>query len=278
MAEFNNTALKQKVIIDGRSNPTGETLANIYKETGVCIITNLLSADDIKKAKQGTCWAFDYLPQERYKFIRQRSYEWFETHPIFVSLIKHPLILDFSSQIFGSDYHLVAAQCSRNTQEEPYIPNAMRIHRDRELLPKPGYIRADKKLHEYGVTAMWYVQDTPLDMGPTEFIPGTHKLEIEFENDNLDPTYLFNEYIPAGTLILFSHRTWHRGRFNKTNQPRDLISNVYALEELDKYMLKLHGEGGKLLYDNPEDYYVPCQKLIAQGDKNIEMLLKPRRA
>lgn len=277
MPEFNNALLKEKIFIDASSKPTGESLAKVYNETGICIITNLLTSDEIQEAKQGTRWAFESLPQERYKFIRQRSYEWFEKHPIFVSLIKHPLILDFSSQVLGSDYHLIAAQCSRNTQAEPYIPNAMRIHRDREFYPKPNFIREDKQLHEYGYTAMWYVQDTPLIMGPTEFIPGTHKLDIEFLNENLDPSYLFNEFIPAGTVILFSHRTWHRARFNNTNLPRDLISNVYALEELDKYPLKLHGEGGKLLYDNPEDYYVPCSKLLEQGDESLDMLLKPRR-
>ena len=57
--------------------------------------------------------------------------------------------------------------------------------------------------------------------------------------------------------------TWHSGRFNKTDPPRDLITNAYALPEIDKVQLTIP-------LDDKTERYQPCEELIASGSLVIQ--------
>jgi hypothetical protein len=264
---LNNLIVKNELQISAQS------LAQTFEQAGMVLIERLMTSSQIEDARKGVNWALAQ-PPERYQWIRQRSYEWFNTHPVFVDLIQHPLILEFAETVMGSNFHLIAAQCSRNTKADPYIPKAMIIHRDREFFPKKGTPPSGIPWYNYSFSAMWYLQDTPLEMGPTQLIPGSHKHDQFVNDDALKPSQLFSRAIPVGSVLLFSNHILHRGRFNQVDQPRDLINNVYARPEINKAQLKHPALNSEQFY-GPDDVYVPCEPLIKEGNAKLKMLLAP---
>lgn len=235
-----------------------------YERDGFVVVDRLLDGRQLEAARRGVEWAFQ-CPQEKYRWIRQRTYEWFDRHPIFVELIEHPLVIAFAGEILGPHFHLIAAQCSRNTREEPYAPGAMKIHQDTVFYPPQARRKPDVPDHRYGFSAMWYLQDTPLAMGPTELIAGSHRSSQQHSDEEASGV-VFRRDIPAGSLLVFNHRTWHRGARNGTGTPRDLITNAYARSEVDKVQLASTRADGK-------EGYVPCQELLKSASQILEQLL-----
>ena len=67
--------------------------------------------------------------------------------------------------------------------------------------------------------------------GSTELWPGTHRHATEKDDDLEDvarelPSVRAN--LPAGSLIVRNASTWHRGRTNSTDTPREMLSMFFA--------------------------------------------------
>jgi hypothetical protein len=227
------------------------SLASTYDRDGFLFVESLLDARQLAAAQAGVAWAMANAAGP-YRWIKQRTYEWLDTHPIFVELIEHPFVLEFAQRILGPDFHLIAAQCSRNTRDDFYAPGVTNIHQDACFFPAPGreLPGAGVAPHHYGFSAMWYLQDTPLEMGPTETLPG-HHLRGPYTNADIDERDVWRRPIPAGSLLLFAHRCWHRGALNHTDRPRDLISNAYARRVIDKVQLYAPQPDGQQAYREP---------------------------
>lgn len=239
-----------------------ETWVDKYCRSGFVVIDPLLQGESLAKAQAGVNALMDNARADL-KWIRQRTYEHFAAHPVFVDLLIHPQVMAFANHLLGDDFHAVAAQCSRNLRDDPYTVGAMNIHRDRVFLPHDP---VQRPLWRHGFSAMWYMQDTPLAMGPTELIPGSHLSDVEVRNEDLaagEDTW--HQPMPAGSLLLFSHATYHRGALNNTDTPRDLITNAYTTRAIDKVQLTVKVDG--------EKRYVPYKPLLAQGDAAVLQLL-----
>jgi len=222
-----------------------------FERDGLVLVEGLMTGSQLAAARAGVAWAMEQPPAP-YKWIKQRTYEWRREHPIFVELIEHPTVLELAEAVLGPDFHLIAAQCSRNTRDDPYAPGAMVMHSDAVFFPTAERRRDDVPNHRYGFSAMWYVQDTPLEMGPTELVPGSHLSDEVVDNDTVDKTTLFSRSVPAGSLLVFNHRTRHRGVFNTSATPRDLITNAYARREVEKVQLTTAMEDGSQRFVVPE--------------------------
>ncbi|MBI2193942.1 MAG: phytanoyl-CoA dioxygenase family protein [Planctomycetes bacterium] len=239
-------------------------LVRRYDEQGFVLLECLLSGRQTEAVQKAVEWAFSQ-PHERFRWIRQRTYEWFDRQPIFVELIEHPQVAEFARDVLGPEFHLIAAQCSRNTRGDPYAPGAFKIHQDGVFFPRPERQEEGVPDYRYGFSAMWYVQDTPLAMGPTELIPGSHRGGRKYDDEEAGPLVLRRE-IPAGSLLIFNHRTWHRGARNETDTPRDLVTNAYARPEVGKVQLMSPKPGGG-------EAYVPCEVLLRTASPLTRQLL-----
>lgn len=242
-----------------------QKLLQEFERDGFALRESLLSAEQVETAQRAVEWAM-HNGTDKYKWIAQYSYEWFREQPLFVELIEHPLVLEFAATVLGPDFHLIAAQCSRNTRDDPYAPGAMALHQDAVFFPMPERVQDGVPDYKYGFSAMWYVQDTPLEMGPTALVPGSHRNGRNYQVEPPSDAEVFNRAIPAGSLLLFSHRTWHSGRFNNTPQPRDLITNAYARRAVDKVQLTKPVEDGSARY-------IACDELLATGSGTLRQLL-----
>jgi ectoine hydroxylase-related dioxygenase (phytanoyl-CoA dioxygenase family) len=236
-------------------------IVDALAEHGFALIEAVLSHAQIAAA-QHAVESLMAEPAERYRWIRQRTYERFAEYPIFVELIEHPPVIATARRWLGDRFHLIAAQCSRNTREDPYAPGAMKIHQDGVCFapqPEPGVPG-----YRHGFSAMWYVQDTLLEMGPTGLIPGSHRGERRHSDDEVTSDILFRRPIFAGSLLLFSHYTWHRGALNETDQPRDLITNAYARAGIAKVQLTTPSSDGTERFVPPEGLLSECSEIMRQ--------------
>src|SRR5690242_12935959 len=91
---------------------------NAFDRDGFLLLDGLLEPRQLAAAQAGVAWAMAQA-EGPYRWIKQRSYEW-PNHPVFVELIEHPFVVAFAAAFLGKDFHLIAAQCSRNTREELY--------------------------------------------------------------------------------------------------------------------------------------------------------------
>ena len=245
---------------------SGATLVDAFDRDGFVLVESLLDARQLAEAQRGVQWAMANVAGN-YKWIKQRTYEW-TTHPIFAELIEHPFVLEFGRALLGGDFHLIAAQCSRNTREELYA-QVTTIHQDGCFFPAADRVVPVRPLIRYSFSAMFYLQDTPLEMGPTECVPGLHRTDRQITNADITEGMLWRRAIPAGSLLLFNHRCWHRGAENHTDNPRDLITTAYALPMIEKSHLTVKDAGGREAYAEPAE-------VIRAGSDATRMLYRAR--
>jgi ectoine hydroxylase-related dioxygenase (phytanoyl-CoA dioxygenase family) len=248
--------------------PRVDAVLDTFARDGVAIVERCLTPTQLAAAQRAVAWAMEQ-PDNTYKWIPQRTYRWFRERPVFVELIEHPLVIEFARAWLGPEFHLIAAQCSRNTKADPYAPGAMAIHADECFYTKPERTAPGVEPDRYSFSAMWYMQDTPTEMGPTQFVPGSQRSARRYTEAELTDEMLWRRPVPAGSLLLFNHRTWHRGRLNQTDTPRDLITNAYARPEIDKVQLTVKREDGAEAYEERSD-------LLAACSDTIRMLLRTR--
>jgi ectoine hydroxylase-related dioxygenase (phytanoyl-CoA dioxygenase family) len=253
-----------------RTAKAGE-VAGALKRDGLALVEGVMTGDQLARAQRGVNWAMENVGG--HKLIKYPSYEW-GAHPVFVKLIEHPLVLGVCDVVLGADRHLIAAQCSRNVKAGFYAPGAASMHNDAVFFPTIKRKVPGVALEGYSFSAMWYLQDTPLEMGPTQLVIGSHvEYERAYKDEEADGLLasgrLFNRAVPAGSLLLFNNRTWHRGRPNQTDLPRDLITNVYALPAVEKVQLLTSPDGGAMRYVVPEG-------LLATGSEAVRELLRVR--
>ena len=232
---------------------------------GGTLVEGILSDRECQDALEGIAWAMETqagpLPLQR-----QRTYEYFRDHPIFVELVEHPLVIAVAEACLGPKYHLICAEITRNERENHYLEVVKNIHQDHCFFPDDLDHQLDMQIRMYGFTAQWVILDIPLEMGPTEFIVGSHNTGKQYTNEEAPSLISFQNHFPKGSLLLYDHRVWHRGTDNRTQTPRDLIQNCYARHAVDKVQIRTPQSDGA-------DIYIPCSELLETGSDTLRRLL-----
>lgn len=242
-------------------------IVSSLKTDGVTFVEDAMSDDQCQQLLDGTEWGFQNrqgpLPMQR-----QRIYEWFREHPIFIELLEHPLVFEVANTCLGPDYHLICAETTRNKKDDHFLAAVKNIHQDHCFFPEDPDLLEDMQTRMYGFTAQWVAHDIPAEMGPTEFIVGSHEGGRRYTNEEASSEISFLNHFPKGSLVFYDHRTWHRGTDNHTSIPRDLMQNCYALHAIDKVQIRTPQADGS-------EVYVPCTDLIEVGSDTIRKLLSP---
>jgi ectoine hydroxylase-related dioxygenase (phytanoyl-CoA dioxygenase family) len=98
-------------------------------------------------------------------------------------------------------------------------------------LTLPEDVMADRrvKIPIYISTAHYYLDDLYEELGPTQFIPGSHRAgrapNGDLEYRGVGPK---NILCKAGDVVIFRSEVWHRGTANRSNQVRYLLQVHYA--------------------------------------------------
>lgn len=198
---------------------TDEQLA-AYREHGYVFIPNFLSAQEVEMARAG---AARYYPTgeefaatpHRYTHLTQHMN--FEPFPVsdpgLVHVIFHPALVAAARQLLGTDdillsqATLMAKYGGHADYEQPHhldFPNNTLV------VPDDGEFNM--------ITSIMYLTDVTEDLGPTcvvskQLTGPDHLWPSSFTRDERPDWYEAEQaaVVPAGTLLLYDVRTFHRG-------------------------------------------------------------------
>lgn len=102
------------------------------------------------------------------------------------------------------------------------------------LLPRPLGVPWDPRIPfpVFIITAMYYLNDVPLERAPTELVPGSQSSGRKPEPFAERPEYEGRgpEAIvcKAGDCLIFNSQVWHHARPNRSQEPRVVLQVHYA--------------------------------------------------
>jgi ectoine hydroxylase-related dioxygenase (phytanoyl-CoA dioxygenase family) len=187
-------------------------------EHGICAVTGVLTGDTLAAVRTDLYHAAeqDRLRDREQKFAldhehddtNQRVWNVLSRSPVFADLAEHPTALRLLRAVLG--WPMLLGNLSANITGPG--GGEMVLHADQIFVPTPW--PADPQ----GANAAWCIDDFTADNGATCFVPGSHRSHRPPSPDD-DATAVPME-APAGTLVVFESRIWHRTGFNRTASER----------------------------------------------------------
>lgn len=217
--------------------PTPELLDQ-YQRDGFLVLPDVLSPDEVATLKAGVERAFaEHCPEaDLYGMQEIWRPKMFEHGPEFEALVDHPNIMPLIEAILGNKFHLIANSALRTSPGK----TISFWHVDDEVrFPRPPDVPWDPRVPVNSVclNLNYYLCDVDDELGPTEFIPGSHRAGRQptpEDNDaNGNPVYEGRHMVKssgkAGTCVLWNDQTWHQGGRNTTDgRIRWVIQAPYA--------------------------------------------------
>jgi hypothetical protein len=203
--------------------------ARDIKEFGLCMIPDVLhgsklsrvrdalyraAEDDRARGWEQKNFGLDYDHDKS----NQRVWNVLSRDPVFADLVEHPLALELVKSVVG--WPALLGNLSANITGPG--GGEMVLHADQIFVPEPW------PTDPQGVNVAWCVDDFTEENGATRMVPGSHRLHRSPREDEADtPTVPLEA--PAGTMVVFESRVWHKTGFNRTkNQHRAGIFGWYT--------------------------------------------------
>lgn len=163
-----------------------------------------------------------------HKFLNKSINNVFNRDPVFLPFLDHPEIIDVTEAIHGPDCHVIGMTAWITGPGRP----DQAIHADWQPLDLPADIMTDPrvKIPIYITTAHYYLDDLYEELGPTQFIPGSHRAGRRPKDGESDYNGVGQKSIlcKAGDVVQFRCEVWHRGTANTSQQTRYLLQVHYA--------------------------------------------------
>lgn len=185
---------------------------------GICAVTGVLTGDELRRAHDEL---YDAAAQDRargreQKFAldyahddtNQRVWNVLSRGAVFQDLAEHPTALRLLTSVLG--WPMLLGNMSANITGPG--GGEMVLHADQIFVPTPW------PTDPQGANAAWCVDDFTADNGATCFVPGSHLLH-RLPEPGEDAVAVPME-APAGSLVVFESRLWHRTGFNRTDDER----------------------------------------------------------
>ncbi len=146
----------------------------------------------------------------------------------FFSFLDKPGIIDVAEALHGDDCHVIGMTAWVTGPGRP----PQNLHVDYLAVELPTHVMADPqvRLPVFITTAHFYLNDLYPALGPTQFIPGSHRSgtrpapgQMEWEGAQVEDCI-----VQAGDAVIFRSEVWHRGTPNTSNETRYLLQVHYA--------------------------------------------------
>ncbi|NND81773.1 MAG: phytanoyl-CoA dioxygenase family protein [Gammaproteobacteria bacterium] len=228
-----------------------ESVLEQYEEQGYVVFERVLSDAQIEAARAALAPFLELDLSGRNEFEGKRSkrvYAMLDKSPVFADLVTHPFLLPFAEAEVGASCLLsacLAIQLEPGETRQPWHFDDAHLEIPR---PRPAY----------GLSAFWAVDDTTVENGATEVLPGSHRWSQEIipgavskddMNQQAQGDKLSAEPVavtmPAGSLMIAKGTLWHRGGANNSDQSRLIITPQYCpgwARQLENMLLAVRPE------------------------------------
>lgn len=203
-------------------------------EHGICIIRDVLTPSQLERARHAVYNAAandrtrDHIDQFQldYDATNHRIWNLLSHDPVFVELAEHPIVLRLLNAVLG--WPCLLSSFSANLVHPGGEAGA--LHADQFFVPQPW--SAPQSLN-----IGWAIDDFTPENGATHFVPGSHRLNRSPGEQDMKTARGLQACVPAGALIAFEGRLWHRTGANVSkDQTRaglfaNYVTNIYRTQE-----------------------------------------------
>jgi len=160
-------------------------------------------------------------------FLNRSINNAFNRDPLFLSYVDRPGVVEIAEAIHGNDCHILGMTAWMTGPGRP----DQQLHADWQPLTLPAEVMSNPavKIPIYIATAHFYLDDIDELLGPTQFIPGSHRAgrgpEGDMDYKGVGPK---NILCKAGDMVIFRSEVWHRGTANRSQRVRYLLQVHYA--------------------------------------------------
>ena len=229
-------------------------LVEQFDTEGFCVVPELLDEAQLERQRQALAPWVDAGPMGRNVFEGTRThriYAMLAKDPVFAELVAHPVSLAWAEHFLGQSCLLSACLAIHLQPGESAQP----WHTD------DGHTSLTPPHDLLGVSTFWALDDTTVENGATEVLPGSHRWsETEFPGVLRDQDFATGADVagdpgshpdavkvimPAGSLMIARGDLWHRGGANRSDTARCLITPQYCvgwLRPLESMLLSVPPE------------------------------------
>ena len=229
-------------------------LVEMFDTQGFCVIPELLDAAQLERQREALAPWIDDGPMGRNVFEGTRThriYAMLAKDPVFAELVAHPVSLAWAEYYLEKSCLLSACLAIHLQPGESAQP----WHTD------DGHTSLTPPHDLLGVSTFWALDDTTVENGATEVLPGSHRWsETEFPGVLKDQDFVTEADVtddlgahpdavkvimPAGSLMIARGDLWHRGGANRSDTARCLITPQYCagwLRPLESMLLSVPPE------------------------------------
>jgi len=160
-------------------------------------------------------------------FLNKSINNVFNRDPLFLSYVDIPGVIEIAEAIHGNDCHIIGMTAWITGPGRP----DQTLHADWQPITLPTEVMENPqvKIPIYISTAHFYLDDLYEELGPTQFIPGSHRAG-RAPNGDMDYKGVGPKNIlcKGGDVVIFRSEVWHRGTANHSQQNRYLLQVHYA--------------------------------------------------
>jgi ectoine hydroxylase-related dioxygenase (phytanoyl-CoA dioxygenase family) len=214
-------------------------LSEKLEREGYAHIKNVLTPDEVKALGAEIREVFETTPVDRVRDVNDEwRYGMLNRSALSQKAIASRAILDVIEPLLGEDCHVIANTAWRNVAGHkgglwhidagPHVPRP-------EGVPWPDAI----PYPVFAIGVHIFLQDCPLEAGPTAVLPGSHRSGRTPPKERLDdPNLTFENKTPvmlpakAGDAILFVSDLWHRGTPAQAGHDRFFLQCHYGRRDL----------------------------------------------
>lgn len=215
------------VVVNGPTLAFHETITSIEGDRSHMAKTMLTDGQLRDFIRNGYTLVQPELPPEFHQEMFSRVDSVFETEgnpgnnliariPAIQEVFDDPVVDGTLTGVLGPNYYM---HPHRHCHYRPPGGEGQTLHKD-------GFSR--RRHRTRWILAMYYPQETTVDMGPTGVVPGSQYYNTEVGSTMADEVPV---PVPAGSVAIVNYDIWHRGMANTSDKKRYMIKLLFLRME-----------------------------------------------